>query len=337
MEYPEFVKSFLLASSRLKSDSELQFISSIFQNVIKESGLSQEKKNQFLKEFKTSSGANEVIDDFLSIGEDNFRTFSSSLRRLACGVPSNLYSKSDRLCDLAAFFVANDLFTDFNSSTSSDFMKTYSTKEALTCVSKIKRIVLQHDERFQKALHNYFLIKKAPTGAHFINDNSGVGNRKGSRFLSNYYGSLSSLRRFSKEITKCASFIKNIELLKLIFNDVFSDSFAKYRLGVSPTDGFYLTVDQKTRLSLDILPSGELNCLFVFYYLLFHGNEKGIFLLDEPEISLHIEWQEKIIEQIMEIQNKNGGWPQVIIATHSPFILHDNFDLLAKVTYVNND
>lgn len=39
--------------------------------------------------------------------------------------------------------------------------------------------------------------------------------------------------------------------------------------------------------------------------------------MDEPEISLHLSWQEKLLAQIREI-NPNS---QIIIVTHSPAIV----------------
>lgn len=44
-----------------------------------------------------------------------------------------------------------------------------------------------------------------------------------------------------------------------------------------------------------------------------------IFIADEPELSLHVKWQEKLINAIREL-NPNA---QLIIATHSPDIVAD--------------
>lgn len=45
--------------------------------------------------------------------------------------------------------------------------------------------------------------------------------------------------------------------------------------------------------------------------------ENSILLIDEPEISLHPKWQQKIIE----VYKKRGKNNQTIVATHSPHIL----------------
>ena len=45
-------------------------------------------------------------------------------------------------------------------------------------------------------------------------------------------------------------------------------------------------------------------------------NAPFVFLADEPELSLHIEWQEKIISSIKRLNDLS----QVIVATHTPEI-----------------
>ncbi len=49
-------------------------------------------------------------------------------------------------------------------------------------------------------------------------------------------------------------------------------------------------------------------------------------LLDEPEISLHIAWQNNFLKDIKCIVDLNDNL-QIILATHSPHILSDNWDL----------
>ena len=62
------------------------------------------------------------------------------------------------------------------------------------------------------------------------------------------------------------------------------------------------------------LSSGEKQLLIIFIETLLQKQERYIFLTDEPELSLHIAWQRKIIPAIKKL-NPNA---QVIAATHSP-------------------
>ena len=69
------------------------------------------------------------------------------------------------------------------------------------------------------------------------------------------------------------------------------------------------------------LSSGEKQLLIILLTVLVQDNKPSILLMDEPEISLHIEWQRKLIRYIREL-NPNV---QVIIATHSPDIIMEGW------------
>ena len=62
------------------------------------------------------------------------------------------------------------------------------------------------------------------------------------------------------------------------------------------------------------LSSGEKQLIILLVEALLQNQETHVFLADEPELSLHIAWQRKIIPAVRKI-NPNA---QVIVATHSP-------------------
>lgn len=72
------------------------------------------------------------------------------------------------------------------------------------------------------------------------------------------------------------------------------------------------------------LSSGEQNELILFYELIFRAEEKSLILIDEPEISLHISWQNNFINDLKQINKLNKL--NVLIATHSPDIIGENWD-----------
>ncbi|MEK8016973.1 MAG: AAA family ATPase, partial [Candidatus Parabeggiatoa sp.] len=49
-------------------------------------------------------------------------------------------------------------------------------------------------------------------------------------------------------------------------------------------------------------------------YNAFYDN--GIIFIDEPELSLHVDWQRRLFDILIEQGNQN----QLFVATHSPFI-----------------
>lgn len=78
-------------------------------------------------------------------------------------------------------------------------------------------------------------------------------------------------------------------------------------------------------MSIDSLSSGEKQIVFRGGFLLKNkGLNRGVVLIDEPEISLHPTWQIKIVEFYKTMCQNDDEGNQLIITTHSPFILHNN-------------
>jgi predicted ATP-binding protein involved in virulence len=80
-------------------------------------------------------------------------------------------------------------------------------------------------------------------------------------------------------------------------------------------------------IDISSLSSGEKQIVFRAGYLLKNMGSLsgGIILIDEPEISLHPSWQEKYVQFIRHIfsNEENVIQSQIIIATHSPFIVQN--------------
>ena len=69
------------------------------------------------------------------------------------------------------------------------------------------------------------------------------------------------------------------------------------------------------------LSSGEKQILLILLTILLQDNKQSIIFMDEPEISLHFDWQKKIIEFARKL-NPNS---QLIIATHSPAVIMEGW------------
>lgn len=70
------------------------------------------------------------------------------------------------------------------------------------------------------------------------------------------------------------------------------------------------------------LSAGEKQFLIVMLTVLMQRNEERILIMDEPEISMHLDWQRTLIENIQTL-NPNC---QIIIATHSPGVIMDGWE-----------
>ena len=77
------------------------------------------------------------------------------------------------------------------------------------------------------------------------------------------------------------------------------------------------------------LSSGEKQMLIIMLTVLVQDGKNAILFMDEPEISLHFDWQKKLIGYIREL-NPNV---QIILATHSPAVIMEGWmDKVANVS-----
>lgn len=77
------------------------------------------------------------------------------------------------------------------------------------------------------------------------------------------------------------------------------------------------------------LSSGEKQMLVILLTVLVQDNAHCVLFMDEPEASLHIEWQQKLISMIREL-NPNA---QIILSTHSPALIMEGWmDAVTEVS-----
>ncbi|MCM3364219.1 AAA family ATPase [Niallia sp. Sow4_A1] len=133
---------------------------------------------------------------------------------------------------------------------------------------------------------------------------------------------------------KLSIFDEIAEKIRLLLN-IINERFKHKKLYVNKDKGFVFksTVlkeeDIYKEIPLEQLSSGEKNELILFYNLIFNTTPNSLILIDEPEISLHISWQNKFISDLKEIHNLNKL--DILIATHSPDIISNNWDLKVEL------
>ncbi|MBQ9274891.1 MAG: AAA family ATPase [Succinivibrio sp.] len=88
-----------------------------------------------------------------------------------------------------------------------------------------------------------------------------------------------------------------------------------YCLEKDPSGGMFVSGQA---LGFEQLSSGEKQLLIMFLEAILRHGSSQIFIIDEPEISLDLEWQHDLIEHI-RLLNPNA---QLIIATHAPELVN---------------
>ena len=118
-----------------------------------------------------------------------------------------------------------------------------------------------------------------------------------------------SLAEFIKyELFKYVDEKSKCEILSRIFKRDSNELLALYTLkSFGPRVESYLT-------------SGQQRLYSIFSEITKEGI--SIYLIDEPEVSLHIDWQRKIVDQILNIVGTNF----VLIATHSPDVIYHHHE-----------
>ena len=88
-------------------------------------------------------------------------------------------------------------------------------------------------------------------------------------------------------------------------------------------------------IDLDDLSSGEKQVISLFSHLYLHGGLK-IVLMDEPELSLSMDWQKRLLPDVVNAPS----CLQLLAITHSPYIFENELDPYAgplKVERTNKE
>lgn len=97
----------------------------------------------------------------------------------------------------------------------------------------------------------------------------------------------------------------------------------------------------ENEISISALSSGEKQIVFRGAFLLKdQQSTRGcIVLVDEPEISLHPNWQINILDfyKNLFLDEDNNQTSQIFMSTHSPFIIHNTNHTSDKVIIINKD
>lgn len=81
-------------------------------------------------------------------------------------------------------------------------------------------------------------------------------------------------------------------------------------------------------IDINNLSSGEKQILILLTHARLGNNKNRVFIVDEPELSLHLKWQEMLVDELI----KDANNVQFICATHSPEIVGYHVEKCIKVS-----
>jgi predicted ATPase len=163
----------------------------------------------------------------------------------------------------------------------------------------------------------------------------------------------SSSRFLNYFLTKLATVIRSTKDLEMPVNG-FINSCNKYLMSAEPStvlgqgqesfrviDGKELKVNRSNlrihvesapegrRISLDALSSGEKQMISLFAKMFLYNGRKVV-LIDEPELSLSIDWQKDILVDVLNAPLCG----QLIAITHSPFVFDNELEPFARALQI---
>lgn len=128
----------------------------------------------------------------------------------------------------------------------------------------------------------------------------------------------------SNELNKESEYIQAVNRLEEIFNEYIGPE--KY-LQITEEGVIVRFHSSKETHKIGALSSGERHLLVLLTIFVIEGNRRHLFMVDEPEISLNMLWQRKLLPLLGELAPN----AEIIVASHSPSVAKANSNYLVEL------
>ena len=115
----------------------------------------------------------------------------------------------------------------------------------------------------------------------------------------------------------------------LLFVSLINGRFKHKTLRIEKDKGLRFISSRDDVIDGASLSSGEQHELILMYTLLFRVPSASLICIDEPEISLHVTWQQKFLDDLKSMSETADL--DFVIATHSPSIINGRLDLTVEL------
>ena len=146
----------------------------------------------------------------------------------------------------------------------------------------------------------------------------------------------SLLKSYAENMKKKLEIFEDLEGKIEIFTTHINTLFKYKDMKVDLEKGFVFSLNEGSEKGRVINPidlsSGEQHEVILNYELIFKTDNNSVILIDEPEISLHMLWQRKFIDNLLDIAQENSL--NIIVATHSADIVHKHRNLVCVLSEI---
>lgn len=140
----------------------------------------------------------------------------------------------------------------------------------------------------------------------------------------------SLLKSYADNMVKKLNIFEELENKIELFRNNINSLFINKKMEIDLEEGFIFRlnkgIEKGSLIDSKELSSGEQHEVILNYELIFKTERNSIILIDEPEISLHILWQKKFVDNLLDIAKENNL--NIIVATHSPDIVDNHRNLV---------
>lgn len=134
--------------------------------------------------------------------------------------------------------------------------------------------------------------------------------------------------------TDAAAQAQRISAPKTTFQNLIDDLFSQTGKKIVRTENEIRFSQIGEILSPYQLSSGEKQMLVILLTVLIEDQKPYVLFMDEPEVSLHVDWQQRLIDIILEL-NPNV---QIILSTHAPAVIMNGWmDNVTEVSDITMD
>ena len=125
------------------------------------------------------------------------------------------------------------------------------------------------------------------------------------------------VKLFTSQDPDAQTKVQELAQEKTHFQDIVDDLFRETGKTIKRDQNELYFDSYGETISCYKLSSGEKQMLIILLTVLVQNKKPFVLFMDEPEVSLHVEWQQRLLELMMDL-NPNA---QVILTTHSPAVI----------------
>lgn len=283
--------------------SKDEIVEDFFEINEEKAGLNRAKIKKIREKLKKYSGVTKFIKEQRLLKEETIDIFEKQTINVIEELPNQFKNIMNR--------VSSKYSSEANILDSSYPNRLFKTEKGIT-KDEYEMSLESMNKKFEK-LNKYNIsdIKRLGEQVEFLEEHS--------KALKIYFDD------FEKKYEVFEDFIDQLDL----FTEIINSRLKFKEIRISREDGIAVyksnTSKKNERLHLEQLSSGEKQEIILFYELIFESEKNIHLLIDEPEISLHIEWQLKFMDDLLRIAEKKKF--KVTVATHSPQIINNHWDI----------